>query len=171
MCAPLIYASPAGAGLCVYKMIKQRWTAPAPAPARPTLRRVLRQARTVFQSDSATGNDLSIDDINDCLCATQGLEMRDKRDYFESHGIDYEKVVKYYDVVVGLNRAFDYRTGRKGGNVGRRHWRASSCALAIARAKNFAMTLLFVTQFIACILMDIEVPRRAIFIHTSGNRI
>jgi hypothetical protein len=50
---------------------------------------------------------LPLAEVEDALLATECMMRRqDKRDYFLSVGLDYEKVVRYYPVVVAWNAAW-----------------------------------------------------------------
>eukprot|EP00798_Chlamydomonas_sp_ICE-L_P032739 gene32739-33880_t len=68
------------------------------------------QDRAVFQALPQL--DITLYDIQDCFEATRDLRPSDRRDYFVSHGIDYDNVLNYYDSVKTLEHTFD--KGRHG---------------------------------------------------------
>jgi hypothetical protein len=47
---------------------------------------------------------VSIHDIEDLKTASTGMNMDDKINYFESNGVNYTNVIKYYDYVMDLNK-------------------------------------------------------------------
>jgi hypothetical protein len=51
-------------------------------------------------------HDISIVYIEEILECTNNLKETDKDDLFESQGIDYEKVKKYYETVKLLNKIY-----------------------------------------------------------------
>lgn len=50
---------------------------------------------------------VSIHDIEDLKEATSSMKLDDKLDYFESNGVNYKNVVKYYDYVMKLNKLLE----------------------------------------------------------------
>lgn len=57
--------------------------------------------KTLFQSHDFI--DVTMADIEDLLDCTHSMPARNKREYFYAHGVDYEKVVTYYEKVKALN--------------------------------------------------------------------
>jgi hypothetical protein len=47
--------------------------------------------------------EVTLDDVDDCLHATRNMQVPDRRNYFCSQGVDYDKVVQYLDTVNKLN--------------------------------------------------------------------
>jgi hypothetical protein len=54
------------------------------------------RSRQVFQIEPAL-TQVTYDDIEDALTASQKLTVPQKREYFYSQGIDYDNVSKYYE--------------------------------------------------------------------------
>ena len=52
-------------------------------------------------------NHVSINDVEDVLCATVNMDYKNKKDIFAANGIDYDKVDLYYDKVKQLDYLFD----------------------------------------------------------------
>ena len=57
--------------------------------------------RTVFQADNVIN--VTLDDVDDLIDCTHTMPVKIRRDYFYANGVDYDKVVKYYNTVKQLN--------------------------------------------------------------------
>lgn len=63
---------------------------------------------TIFQVDPPLCP-ISISDVQDLLEVSHGMSENNKRDYFYANGVDYNKVIEYYDIVLKLNNSIDKR--------------------------------------------------------------
>jgi O-methyltransferase involved in polyketide biosynthesis len=63
--------------------------------------------RMVFQINSPTTAYISVTDVADALQACQTMSERNRRDYMYGLGIDYDRVMKYYMMVLKLNNALE----------------------------------------------------------------
>lgn len=72
--------------------------------------RVVACSRPVFNSRSHAfrkrREPISLRYVDDALAASLGLSHRDRVDYFEANGIDYDMVERYYEVVHSLNESY-----------------------------------------------------------------
>lgn len=59
--------------------------------------------KSVFQVKSKFPYTSSLYDIEDMLATASNMSDRDKKEYFEGHGLDVEAIDKYYQVVKSLN--------------------------------------------------------------------
>ena len=61
-------------------------------------------SRQVFQTPTARHH-VSMRDVEDMIIATRNIEsVEDKKDLFDAHGMDYDRVAKYYMSVKRLNK-------------------------------------------------------------------
>jgi hypothetical protein len=68
--------------------------------------------RPVFQANNIpsirTKTFTHFPDVKEALIASQKIKLlKDKREYFVSVGLDYDRTVQYYDLVNELNELFD----------------------------------------------------------------
>ena len=63
----------------------------------------------VFQTLPYIG--VSMVDLQDCHEAASKLSEKEKIEFYSSKGIDYHKVVKYYDIVCRLNASMNPAKG------------------------------------------------------------
>lgn len=62
--------------------------------------------RTIFSIANPTKHQLTIYDIEDSIVTTRQMSRESRRDYMYSHGIDYDRVEQYYDIVCKLERLY-----------------------------------------------------------------
>lgn len=62
--------------------------------------------RTIFQTNPPL-KDITLQDVEELIECSVSLNIQNKKDYFASHGIDYDRVQTYYQVVSYLNRCYD----------------------------------------------------------------
>ena len=54
--------------------------------------------------------DVSLADVQDSLDASHKLSLADKQTYMYSHGIDMDRVTKYFDIVQNLEKQMKTKT-------------------------------------------------------------
>lgn len=64
--------------------------------------------KQVFQAWPAKHSS-SIYEIQDCIYASNGMNLKEKREYFFSNNLNYENVLIYYEYVKSLERAYAMR--------------------------------------------------------------
>ena len=62
--------------------------------------------RCVFQTNPPRAN-VTYADVSEALDATHKLRYKDKVEYFYCRGIDYQSVIKYYDVMIRMEASIE----------------------------------------------------------------
>lgn len=65
--------------------------------------------RSIFQAPVNKAALITLFDVKDAFGATRKMTFKDKRAYFESVGIDYDRAYHYYDKVIRLNELYNKR--------------------------------------------------------------